>query len=315
MKKKYTYSVLGGTFDHLHVGHEKLLREAGTSSKHLLIGVTTDEMARATKLYPQSLEMQAERMKAVKLFCRNQGFNFSIVSLTNAIGDAGKRHELQTLFYTEEVKKGAEAVNIYRLSRGLPALLLIEVPLLFAEDNRKLSSELIRAGELDRYGHVYLQALTSTIVLKESQRQQLQKPLGPLVNSPDKSNTALTFVVGDSTLEEFQKNNWPFDMAIIDGKKQRTYYSPLVIDPSVIDLVVINRANTVSTMLVQGLALAIRQNLNYVYVDGEEDLAAIALQLLAPLESTIYYGQWQEGLVKWRVTESSKNFAYQLLRD
>jgi hypothetical protein len=52
--------------------------------------------------------------------------------------------------------------------------------------------------------------------------------------------------------------------------------------------------------------LALRQNLIHLFVDGEEDLAAVVLQLLLPLGATIYYGQPNEGLVRWQVTEESK---------
>ncbi len=73
-----------------------------------------------------------------------------------------------------------------------------------------------------------------------------------------------------------------------------------------IDLVVVNPPGQITPMLARGILLALRQHLIYIFVDGEEDLAAVVLLMLLPLGSSIYYGQPHEGLVRWEVTEDAK---------
>jgi uncharacterized protein (UPF0218 family) len=46
---------------------------------------------------------------------------------------------------------------------------------------------------------------------------------------------------------------------------------------------------------------------------GEEDLAVLPLILAAPLDTIIYYGQPNKGLVKILVSEENKERAYNIL--
>jgi uncharacterized protein (UPF0218 family) len=51
-----------------------------------------------------------------------------------------------------------------------------------------------------------------------------------------------------------------------------------------------------------------------ILVKGEEDLAVLPAILLSPLNTAIFYGQPQQGLVAIRVTETKKHQALQLLQ-
>ena len=44
-----------------------------------------------------------------------------------------------------------------------------------------------------------------------------------------------------------------------------------------------------------------------IIVDGEEDLAVLPVVLLAPLDSLVFYGQRNQGLVLVKVTEEKKS--------
>ena len=49
-------------------------------------------------------------------------------------------------------------------------------------------------------------------------------------------------------------------------------------------------------------------------IDGEEDLVVLPLILILPLNSLIFYGQPQEGLVMITVSEEIKKTAYEMVR-
>ena len=74
-----------------------------------------------------------------------------------------------------------------------------------------------------------------------------------------------------------------------------------------------NPAGVITTQLVEALQQATSKNLKILAVDGEEDLAAVALVLLLPLESHIYYGQPDIGIVEVVITEQLKQDFYKAL--
>jgi len=100
-------------------------------------------------------------------------------------------------------------------------------------------------------------------------------------------------------------------IALLFNKKG---YFPPVISPKEVSLQVKNPAGEISTQLTAALKIALEQKFLHVEVIGEEDLAAVALVLLAPLESRIYYGQPEKGLVKIVITEDLKEKIKQILQ-
>lgn len=311
--QRFSLSAVGGTFDHFHVGHEVLITTAGEQSKHLIIGVTTDEFALQHKVHTDALESYEVRTSFVREYCNNNGYSCEIVPIDSTSGTAHTNPDFEALFYTEEVQNNAQSINDLRVQSGLKPLSLVEVPLSLTKDSRKISSELIRGGEINRKGVVYKLLFKKNIKISPLQRTLLAKPLGTFLDGKEPTKRLKKIVVGDATLGQFQDNGWSFDTAIIDGKIQRREYKPLVIAAELIDLVVVNPPGHITTMLIEGLNLALRKSLDYIYVDGEEDLAAIVAILLLPLGSAVYYGQPDKGVIEWVATEEQKQAAYQIL--
>jgi uncharacterized protein (UPF0218 family) len=52
---------------------------------------------------------------------------------------------------------------------------------------------------------------------------------------------------------------------------------------------------------------ALKRDLEHLKVEGEEDLATVAIVLLTPLGTCIYYGQRDLGMIELRVTEKIKD--------
>lgn len=321
-KKLYHWIGLGGTFDHFHAGHEKFLLFAGQLAENLVIGITNQELTRAKFLAGQ-IENYEQRFLAVKTCCEKNAISAELVELTNPVGNTLIDQRLEALAVTTETIIGGEYINKLRSDQELPEFPLHVCSLFDADDGHALHSVRIRAGEVDRSGKVYADLFKKSIQLNEIQRQQLKKPQGPVVDHPaDVFNTdtieSPIILVGDSTIERFLQHQWPFHLGIFDKVVERrpATGATLQLQPK---LSAVNPAGTISIEMATAVQYLLKKRpfipneSIYLYVEGEEDLAAIPAVLLAPLGSRVYYGQPNVGLVEVLVTEEKKEFLVKLL--
>lgn len=139
---------LGGTFDFLHAGHQRLLRTAlqlAGPAGSLLIGVTTDEFI-AGKGTPAPYHERVARLTA---FIEEQGTDVSvtIVPLTDAYGPAVDA-DLDAVVVSPETRTTAEHINRLRQQHGKPPLRIVEIPFVLGADSRPISSTRIRHHEI-----------------------------------------------------------------------------------------------------------------------------------------------------------------------
>ncbi|CAO1613491.1 unnamed protein product [Parajaminaea phylloscopi] len=125
---RYPVVALGGTFDHLHVGHKILLSIAAlVARRRIIIGVTGDSML-AKKSNPDLLESTQERIAAVDSFIarfrRTLGgpLQQHVVELQDVCGPAGTENDLQAMILTEETVSGGDMIDKTRQERNLPPL-------------------------------------------------------------------------------------------------------------------------------------------------------------------------------------------------
>lgn len=309
--KKYSAVGLGGTFDHFHVGHASFLEHASTLSEMLIIGITTEAMLKH-KPFSTSIEAYEDRKAAVTAFLHAKKIPHEIVPLHDVAGPALTDTRIEALIVTSDTIKGAEKINELRSKAGVPPLPVEVAEMVAGNGTTTVSSGRIRAGTHNRAGQRYSQLFNKKITLTQEQRSSMRIVHGTLRDSAAVEDSS-RFLVGDSTLKRFLKHAYAYDMAVIDGKEQREPYYPLAIDHTAIDLIVANPPGAITPMLAKGIEVALRQKLIHIYVDGEEDLAAVVLLLLLPLGAVIYYGQPSEGLVRWEVTEEMKEHLATLL--
>ncbi|KDN41784.1 WD40 repeat-like protein [Tilletiaria anomala UBC 951] len=118
---------LGGTFDHLHVGHKILLSMACLiCTKRIVVGVTTDVMLKK-KSNAHLLEGLPERIDRVDTFIRRFRSCFfpikqDVVELADVCGPAGTDADLNALLVTDETIAGANMVADERKKNGLQPL-------------------------------------------------------------------------------------------------------------------------------------------------------------------------------------------------
>ena len=123
--------VLGGTFDHLHIGHKILLTVAAlVSTRSLVIGLTVDAML-AHKKFGAQMESWTSRLHSVVEFLVlvAPGLHVDLVPLHDMYGPSGDRPELTCLVLSEETVAGGPKVNEKRRDNKLEPLDIIVVKL------------------------------------------------------------------------------------------------------------------------------------------------------------------------------------------
>lgn len=151
---RYRRVVLGGTFDHLHVGHEALLLAAFRAGRTVAIGVTTERyLADHPKPGAPRIQGYTGRRRTLLrwLSARFPRSRWAVVPLENSFGrsvEAG----VDALVISADTLAGGRAVNAERRRRGRRGVPLVVVPLVLADDLRPVSSRRIRSGAIDRRG-------------------------------------------------------------------------------------------------------------------------------------------------------------------
>lgn len=154
MAYKYRKVALAGTFDAIHSGHVDLFDKAFSVAQHVLIGITTDEFAH--RLKHARVRSFAARKKAVMAFLGKERLKRAeIFPLDDAFGpavsdDAG----LEALVVSTETLPRAEEINRIRESKGLSPLDLVVIPLVYAENLKKIASSSIRKGKISAQGEL-----------------------------------------------------------------------------------------------------------------------------------------------------------------
>ncbi|MFQ6059710.1 MAG: inosine/xanthosine triphosphatase [Thermoplasmata archaeon] len=142
---------LGGTFDRIHKGHRAILGKAFSIGDHVLIGVTSDEMASEARGY--SVTPLRRRMYNLKESLRSLGYEgYEIVEISDIYGPAPHLENLDAIVVSEETRETAEEINRMREENGLKPLEIHTVPMILADDSCPINSSRIRTGEIDRDG-------------------------------------------------------------------------------------------------------------------------------------------------------------------
>lgn len=304
-KFSQTWIGLGGTFDHFHAGHEHFLRFASKLGKPLKIGITTNKLVE-DKPGSWEIESWSSRARQVAKFLDTLHVRYDFVKLTDAVGPAIDDPSIVGLAVTEDTVGGALHINRLRAKLKLRPLETYVSTVIPAADGKPISSRRIREGEISRTGVVYEESLKKLSTLSKDAHTFFSKPQGKVVTSPIHNSYTKICVVGDATLNTFISKNWLFDLAVYDKKSQR---QPLITGETLTlqpDKVVENKAGTISVQLIEALQACLQSEKKLLFVNGEEDLATVALVLLLPFSSVVYYGQPNVGIVAIEVTEQKK---------
>lgn len=346
MTRKFKVATAAGTFDHFHKGHEYFLASAFAFADTIYIGITSIAFGKSKRQINEVSPFAHRKgdvetfLKANRLLERSQ-----IIELHDIYGPTLEKDcPIEAIIVTKKTRYGAELINKLRRQKGLAILSIEEIPYIYAENRKDLSSSRIRAGEIDRQGKLFIKRewLEKDLRLPDELRAQLQKPIGELIKgSEDDLNQAVAVIkknlesmsrtllvtVGDIVAQSFNSAKLQMDLAIVDYHVKReekfknlseigfTKKEPDVTVENPKGTLTVNTFRTVQeTFLslrgVLSLAEGRRSNLTTPYVIrviGEEDLATLAVILAAPLGTSVFYGQPNEGIVQVVVTEEKKS--------
>lgn len=352
--KKYRFLVFAGTFDHFHLGHKKMLDLAFSLSSKVALGITTEKLSQK-KFLSQTIEDFSLRKKMVEDYLKKKNWLNRAVfyPLSDIYGPAKIKKEFDAILVSKKTLPNAAKINQIRTKLGLPKLKIIVGSDVFADDGKIISSERIRAGEIDREGHNFQLSVFNfqkkQLILPFYLRSELRKPLGKVIlgDESQQKTTAkkllqlinqlkqpMVISVGDFITHSLLKIGFDPDIKIIDFKVKRKDFShhwqsifPQFkfnfksnnFDAAALKLY-LNHSGTINIKTALFLSNLIKRTLKnkkekpFFLINGEEDLLALPAILFAPLRSLVLYGQMGLGVIVVEVTEERKREVKETLR-
>ncbi|MEX2028040.1 MAG: pantetheine-phosphate adenylyltransferase [Candidatus Curtissbacteria bacterium] len=323
MRYKFTHLACGGTFDFLHKGHRGFLDFAFLNAAFVSIGITTDALAMGNG--KNNVRVLAVRLAELKSYIKKKGFDkrSKVILLNDIYGNTTTDQTIDGILITADTIRGAGAVNLKRAELGLGSIAILEFPVVRAQDNRPISSERIRLGEIDRDGNSYILKISGRDwALPKELRSELSRPHGELFKDVDELFARIplqeVICVGDLTTANFLKVGTTPRISIIDLKvgRKRVYgdITDLGFSAKQGFQIIPNATSTIKNGLVLGIDRSIHEDgPQVIKVLGEEDLAVLPATILAPLGWHVVYGQPERGLVMVTVTEKTKRDFLELL--
>jgi len=158
----------------------------------------------------------------------------------------------------------------------------------------------------------------SKLLMNETQRESLKKPLGELISGTvaecnqalkavqDTESPRRLILVGDTISRNAIHSGIRPDVIIIDQREMRREAVEFNHGKARV-FRTLNEPATINLLAWQAVAEAVEKGDSVVVVDGEEDLLTLVAILTAPIGSVVAYGQPSAGIVLVRVTPDKKN--------
>ncbi len=323
----YKHAAIGGTFDHFHNGHKRIIDFAFHVSDKISIGLVKKGVLEE-KPFQKNIEPFETRKENVLSYIRtNHDIDRAeLFSLTDIFGSTLSDKSLDCIVVTRETKSNALIINKKRKETGLQALNIVTVPFVKGEDNKIIRSRRIRGGFIDRSGksYIYLFNKMRVLNLPPRLRELLRRPLGTIIEGEqvyssftaekvikwiERNEPFKVISVGDVVSDSLVKNKFKPDLQIIDNRSQRRLLTSK--QKKLGETSYKNPAGTIQRTAVLALNKKINtiidsQKKEVLIIQGEEDLLALPAMLLAPLNSVVIYGQSNLGVIIVPVTEELK---------
>ena len=151
---RFKLVAMGGTFDIIHKGHMELLRGAFSISDKVIIGLTSDELAKKRGKNPEN-DYSTRYKKLEDTIHKNfPNSKFIIAKLENDFGPAVLENEVQALVVSDETESKGLELNKLRAAKNSPPVEIVVIPLILAKDGTRISTTRIKRSEIDMDGNV-----------------------------------------------------------------------------------------------------------------------------------------------------------------
>lgn len=149
---RYRKVATGGTFDHLHLGHQALLSRSFEVGDEVVIGVTSDDFARREGKKPdQPYEERVARLEEY-LASSHPGRRYVIAKLDDFFGPGIASDEVEAIVVSRETSSRVPLANKLRAEKGFAPLQVVVIDFVLGKDGRPISSTRIRQGKIDEDG-------------------------------------------------------------------------------------------------------------------------------------------------------------------
>ncbi|MCS7368320.1 MAG: pantetheine-phosphate adenylyltransferase [archaeon GBS-70-058] len=145
MQSEKTVAV-GGTFDNFHLGHVQLLLKCFEINKAVLIGVTSDILAKSKNHFIESCNRRKKNLLSFLFFHKLYDYT-KIIILDDPYGPTIFDEDIFAIVVSEETFIRALEINNIRSGKHLSPLQIFVIPLIKDVDLRPISSTKIRRDE------------------------------------------------------------------------------------------------------------------------------------------------------------------------
>ncbi|GAA5833968.1 hypothetical protein JCM3766R1_002484 [Sporobolomyces carnicolor] len=149
-RQSYTVVALGGTFDHLHMGHKILLTMACSIATDKVIVGVSDQPLLVNKQYPRELEPVTDRIHNVERFLQlvRPTVRHQVVPLQDVYGPTATDPDIEAIVVSEETRSGGDMINKLRSERSLSTLDTFVINLV-SDDASAADTTTTSSGEFD----------------------------------------------------------------------------------------------------------------------------------------------------------------------
>ena len=150
--KPYKKTVMGGTFDRLHLGHRKLLEVAVKISESIFVGIVGESLGQ--KIFPKKIQGKKiqsfnTRWHSVDRFLGTMTTEYELGELRDPWGPSPIDVEADVIVVSPETEPSAHEINHLREKNGLLALDIVVVPWVLDSDNTPISSTRLRTKQIE----------------------------------------------------------------------------------------------------------------------------------------------------------------------
>ena len=152
--KSFDLVAMGGTFDVVHSGHMALLDKAFSISSKVIIGLSSDQLAK--KRGKNLTSDYSKRLSLLKSVIEKNFPNssYEISKLENDFGPAVIEGSVKALVVSEETSGKGIRLNELRAERNLSSVRIVVVPMILAKDGKAISTTRIKNFEIDDGGNL-----------------------------------------------------------------------------------------------------------------------------------------------------------------